>query len=123
MRTRLPLVWMVLVFFIGSFGMVAHGEADAKYTIKEVMNMAHKGDNPLCKKAVAEKTTKEENEKLLEMYVAMSQDKPKKGDAKVWDTKTAALVDAAKLAVAGEKGYGAKLKVAVDCKACHSIFK
>jgi len=123
MRTRLPLVWMVLVLFIGSFAMVAHGEADAKFTIKEVMEMAHKGDTPLCKKAATEKSSKEENGKLLELYIALSQNKPPKGDMKDWDTRTKALVDAAKAAVAGDKGYGAKVKAAVDCKGCHTLHK
>jgi hypothetical protein len=125
MQTRVPFVAAVLALFVISAGMVSFGQNKdkAKYTIAEVMEMAHKGDDPLCKKAAGEKTSKEENQKLLELYTALSQNKPPKGDQKSWDAKTKSLVDAAKAAVAGDKGYGAKVKAAVNCMACHKAHK
>jgi len=93
-----------------------------KYTIKEVMKMAH-GKDGLRNKVVDGTATKEEKEKLLELYTALSQNKPPKGDEKDWQERTGKLVKAAKDVVAG-KAEGIKgLPQPADCMACHSMHR
>jgi hypothetical protein len=98
-------------------------EDKPKYTIEEVMEKAHEGDKSLMKKIVAGKGSKEEKEQLLEMYVALTKNKPPKGDDKSWKEKTEALVAAAKAVLADEAGADAKLKKAATCAACHKVHK
>jgi hypothetical protein len=109
---------------LGLFGgfLVARDDKP-KYTIEEVMEQAHKGKDALMQKASAGKASKDEKEKLVELYVALGQNKPPKGDAKSWKTKTDALLSAAKAVVADEKGAGQKLKMVANCMACHTVHK
>src|SRR5258708_7458905 len=65
-----------------------------KYDIGEVMQLAHEGG--LFKKVAEGKGNKKDKEDLLEMYVALSQNKPKAGDAKEWKKLTDPIVSAAK---------------------------
>lgn len=94
---------------------------EPKYTTDEVMQMAHKGG--LLKKVVEGKPTKKDKEDLLEMYVALSKNKPSKGPEKSWKDMTTAIVSAAKSVVADEKGAPAKLKKAVNCNGCHDTHR
>src|SRR5262249_19477838 len=105
---------------------VVHVEMSAaddkpKYDVSEVMQMAHEGG--LLKKVAEGKGNKKDKEDLLEMYVALSKNTPKKGDAKEWKKLTDPIVVSAKEVVKGEKGSEAKLKKAVNCKGCHDKFK
>jgi hypothetical protein len=109
---------------LGLFGgFLAARDDKPKYTIEEVMEQAHKGKDALKNKAIEGKASKAEKEKLLELYMALGQNKPPMGDAKSWKEKTGALVSAAKAVVADEKDAGAKLKKAADCMACHKVHK
>lgn len=92
-----------------------------KYTIKQVMKIAHK--DGLLKKVASGKASKEDKEKLLVVYTALSQNKPPQGSADDWKTKTEALVKAAKEAVENEPTAGKDLGKAANCKACHSEHK
>jgi hypothetical protein len=89
--------------------------------IKEVMKVCMK--EGLCKKVADGQASEEETKKLLAMFEDLAKNKPKKGDADSWNTKTGALVAAAKLAVEKDAGAGAKLKEAANCKACHDAHK
>src|SRR5262249_31168024 len=112
----------LLVVCVASCAMYALGQDDKpKFTIKEVMEKAHK--SKLCGKVADGKGTKEEKDSLVEMYIALSQNKPPKGDAKEWETKTKALVEIAKECVKDDKAGGPKLKKALDCMGCHKAFK
>ena len=122
MSMRVPFLGAVLVLFIAAFGMFATAQDDKpKFTIKEVMKKAH--ESKLCGKVADGKASKEEKDSLVEMYVALTKNKPSKGDAKSWETKTKALVDAAKECVEDEKKGGPKLKAAVNCMNCHKVHK
>jgi hypothetical protein len=98
-----------------------------KYTIEQVMQTAHKPpakDKPTLLKTVTDgKASKEDKEKLLELYTALGQNKPPKGDPKSWKDKTDALVSAAKSILADEKGAADKLKKATTCVTCHDAHK
>lgn len=123
MRTRTPFVAALLALLLASAAMFSPAQDKAKYSIKEVMEKAHKGNPALCGKVAGEKASKEERQQLLELWTALGENKPAKGPEKSWKDKTDALVVAAKAAVADDKGYGAKVKAAVMCKACHDVHK
>ena len=56
---------------------------------------------------------------MVELYVALAQNKPAKGDKKAWDEKTQALVTAAKAVAKGDKDAVKKLMDANNCQTCH----
>src|SRR5882724_535691 len=95
---RFGLRFAVAALAVAGFaGLSAHGAADdkPKYTIEEVMDKAHDKDNSLLGKVIAGKASDDEKKQLLELYVALSKNKPDKGDEKSWKSKTDALVMAA----------------------------
>jgi surface antigen len=111
---------MALIAYVG----VAVGAAEdkkPKYTIKEVMAKAMKGG--LCKKCASGKASDDEKKELVELFTALSENSPPKGEKESWKKKTKALVDAAKSLADGGTGAGKKLGGAANCKACHSSHK
>jgi hypothetical protein len=124
MRTLKFIVAPALILGL-AIGLAALRAADdaPKYTIKEVMKMAHAGDNALAKKVASGKASKEDKKKLVDLYTALAADAPKKGDADSWKDKTSALLDAAKAVDDGKDGAAKDLKKAMDCKACHTVHK
>jgi len=90
----------------------------AKYTIKEVMDQAHKSG--LLKKVAAGKAEKEDREKLAELYKALMLNAPPKGSAEEWTKTTEVLHKIAEEAIKDPEA-GKKLKV--NCGACHKKFK
>jgi hypothetical protein len=94
---------------------------EPKYSIKEVMKLAHK--NKLMEKVADGDASKEEKEKLLGLYIALSEGKPPKGDVKDWKDRCKAIVIAARAVVKGDDGAEAKLKKVVNCMACHAKHK
>ena len=113
---------LILGLVIGMAALRAADEA-SKYTIKEVMKMAHQGDNSLYKKVSSGKGSKEDKKKLVDLYTALAADTPTKGDADSWKDKTGALLDAAKAVEDDKNGAVKDLKKAADCKACHTVHK
>jgi hypothetical protein len=99
-----------------------------KYTIKEVMQKAHKDDPDkdvvsIFTKVQKGKASDDEKKQLVELYTALGQNKPPKGDADAWKAKTDALLVAAKEVVDGKDAGVVDLKKAADCGACHSVHK
>ena len=111
----------VFAFVLMLDGTLVGGEKD-KITIKVVMQKAMKpGGDMLCKKVATGKADEKEVAQLVELFTALSNLEPPKGDADSWKAKTKALVDAAKAAKAGEKSEA--LATAANCNACHSEHK
>jgi hypothetical protein len=96
-------------------------EPKKKLTIKEIMDVAHK--KGLIKKVATDKASNEEKKKLHDLYTQMAKLKPPKGDQKSWESKTKALVKAAKAAVDKDATFKAKLKAASNCANCHNVHK
>ncbi|MCS7168582.1 MAG: hypothetical protein RMI91_03320 [Gemmatales bacterium] len=96
---------------------------EPKYTIKEVMKMAHSGKPALCAKAQQGKATPEELKMLVELYEALAANKPPRGSVDDWKQRTSALVEAAKALVANEPDAIAKYKKALNCAGCHKEHK
>ena len=115
---------LIVVCVVVAFGWVVLGlssraqETKAKYTIKEVMKVAH-AKGKLRDKVTGGMASDEEKKQLVEYYEALAANKPPKGDDASWKEKTAELLAAAKEAAAGNLD---KLK-AVNCGACHKAHK
>ncbi len=101
----------------------AADEEKPKHTIKEVMKKAHTPDGGLLKKIVSGAGTKEDAEQLVELYTALGQNKPPKGEPGSWQEKTGALLKAAKDVVADKEGSKAELEKAANCANCHKEHK
>jgi len=113
---------LALVGFLGVQKYLGAKESDEKksrYSIKQVMKLAHNQKSGLLKKVVNDMATKGEKGKLLELYIALSKDKPPKGSSEDWKKRTAAMVKAARAVVADKEGAATQLKKAVTCMACH----
>ena len=106
-------------------GLTVYGAADEKpkLDIEKIMEKAHDKDDGILKVVIAGKATDAQKKELLELYIDLGKNKPPKGDAKSWKTKTEAMVVAAKEVVAGKDEGVAHLKKAVNCKACHAVHK
>jgi hypothetical protein len=104
-----------MFFVIGSNGAADKDKKEPKYKIADVMKIAMKGG--LCGKVAKGDASDEEKAKLVELFTALSQNTPPKGDADSWKEKTGALLKAAKA------GDGAALKKAANCGACHKAHK
>ena len=105
----------------GKDGKDKPGAAKPKYTIKQVMKVAHK--DGLLKKVVGGKATDKERLQLLDLYVAMYEGKPKKGKPESWTKLAGDVVAATAKVVLKHKGAEAKLKEATNCKGCHKPHK
>ena len=94
--------------------------------IKEAMKYAHKapkGEKKINEKIAEGTATDDEVKKTLELYKAVGDAKPPKGDAAAFKEKWARLLTATE-EVAAKKPEGvAHYKEAVNCKACHSDHK
>jgi hypothetical protein len=93
-----------------------------KYTIKKVMQLAHSKDG-ILKKVLDGEATEKEKESLAEMYAALCQCLPPRGEAAEWKKITQKAVAAAQAAVKGDAEAPALLKAATHCAVCHKQFK
>jgi hypothetical protein len=100
---------------------------DAKYQpIADAMKFAHKAPKgvPKVSDKIIDGTVSEADlKKTLELYKAMANTEPPKGDAAAFKEKVAKLISATEDVVAKKDGAGAAYKAAVNCKDCHSEFK
>jgi hypothetical protein len=102
-----------------------------KYTIKQVMDMAHKDNKDTGELSLFTKLKKsndaDEQKKLgaqlADLYASLAQNKAPKGDADDW-TKRCNLIEADAQDVANGKDGGlAQLKKDNDCRGCHQAHK
>src|SRR4030095_10850772 len=115
---KLIVACTVVAFGWVAVTLVVRAQDKPKYTIKEVMDAAHK-KGKLRDKVTSGMASDEEKKQLVEYYEALAANKPPKGDDASWKEKTAELLAAAKEAAAGNLD---KLK-AINCGACHSAHK
>ena len=121
---KLVVAFAVLAIAIGaSLGTSAQEKEDdkPKYNIKEVMAKAHKSN--LYKKVARGEASDEEKKMLLDLYTALAEHEPPKGDSKAWKAHTKVLVEAAKAAIDDKEGSGDKILKAANCGACHKAHK
>ena len=106
-KSLLVLALLSGVAFVSLGASRAADEEKAKFTIKEVMKQAHGGgNNSLASKVAAGTATKEEKDKLVELYTALAKNKPTKGDAKSWKEKSDLVLKCAEGCAKGDTGAG-----------------
>ena len=96
-------------------------EKKAKYEIKEVMKQAMKGG--LAKKVAEGKATEAEKKQLVDLFVALHENNPPRGEKGAWEKATLALVDASKAAEKGDDKAGKAIAKLINCANCHKQFK
>ena len=99
---------------------------DKDNPIKDAMRYAHKapkGEKKLNEKIVDGTATDEEIKKTLDLYKAIGDTKPPKGDPAEFKAKMAKLIVATEEVVEKKPDAVAHYKDAVNCKACHSEHK
>ena len=95
----------------------------SEMSIAEIMKESHKKPKQLLKKVATGKANDQEKQRLVELYVALQNATPPKGDADSWAERTKTLVAAAKSAVAGKPDARQLLTKASNCMACHDAHK
>lgn len=110
-----------LVGVLGLSLLRAADEEKPKYTIKEVMQKAHKGG--LLKKVADGKADDDDKKQLVDFYLALRKHKPPRGDEAEWKKKTEVILVAAKDVAAGKEGAEKKLQEAANCANCHKVHK
>lgn len=121
---RAATIVSVIGLCVGVAGFaLANGDdgGKAKYTIKEVMKEAH--GSKLLNKVTGGEASSEEKMKLLDIYVALLENKPAKGEEAGWQAKANAVVAATAKVVVGRGGAEVELKEATNCAACHKEHK
>jgi hypothetical protein len=110
---------------VAGLGVFRAADDKPKYSIEEVMGMAHKGTKTkpsLFKQVVDGKASDEQKKQLVEYYEALCKNKPEKGSEDDWKMRTSAMLKAAK-EIADGKDAGKQLAKAANCKACHDLHK
>ena len=117
----LPVLTVAAALALKSFA------ADAEFKpIEDAMKFAHKapkGTPKVSDKIIDGTVSDEDLKKTLELYKAMADTKPPKGEAAAFKEKVVKLIAATENVVAKKDGAGAGYKEAVNCKACHSDHK
>lgn len=99
----------------------ARGDDKPAHTIKQAMKEHKKGG---LKDKVIEGTASDADKKqLVELYVALGQNKPPKGSDESWKKLTDALINASRDVASGKENGVSDLKKAVNCGSCHSVHK
>jgi cytochrome c556 len=117
-----PILPVIATFATASF---VFG-ADDDNPIKKAMVFAHKapkGEKKLNEKIVEGTADEADIKKALELYKAMADTKPPKGEPAAFKEKTNKLVAATEEVLAKKPEGVEHYKAAVDCKACHSDFR
>jgi hypothetical protein len=94
--------------------------------IKDAMKFAHKapqGEKKLSDKIIDGSAPEADVKKTLDLYKAMVDTKPPKGDEAAFKQKMQKLIVATEEVVEKKPDAAAHYKEAVNCKACHSEHK
>jgi hypothetical protein len=94
--------------------------------IKDAMDFAHKapkGEKKLSEKIIDGTAPEADVKKTLDLYKAMLDTKPPKGDQAAFKDKVGKLIAATEEVVDKKPDGVAHYKDAVNCKACHSEHK
>ena len=109
-----------------ALGVSAAFAADDNNPIKDAMKFAHKapkGEKKLNEKIVEGTADEADVKKTLDLYKAMLDTKPPKGEPVAFKEKVAKLIAATEAVVAKKPGAAAGYKEAANCKACHGDHK
>ena len=84
-------MFTLAAMFLAVVGFSLNAAADPKWNIKEVMKAAQ-GKDALLSKVKGGKATDEEKKMLVEVYTALCQNTPKKGDKDAWEKRCKEIV-------------------------------
>jgi hypothetical protein len=104
-------------------GAALAGNLAPKKSVKEVMKSAMAGDSSLIKKVLSGESSVDEQKKLLDLMIDLSENDAPKGEASEWKSLTEKALIASAKVIAGREGSLDELKAATNCKACHDKFK
>ncbi|WDI40727.1 hypothetical protein [Bremerella sp. P1] len=119
-RVMLVLIGLLSVALLSGVALADKGK-DSKYSTEDIMKKGFKGG--LVAKVAKGEASEEDQKVVLEMLESLAKNPPHKGSEESWKEKTTALLAAAKGTVEGKEGADAKLKKAMNCKACHNEHK
>lgn len=123
-QTVLKHVFVATLLIAFAFAPVAIAQAKKpKYTVKEVMQAIHKGQDNIGKRAALGAASKDDIAKLAEYYESLPQNEPPRGELGSWKEKTGKLVAASKALREGNANAAELYKNASNCKACHNVHK
>jgi parvulin-like peptidyl-prolyl isomerase len=94
-----------------------------KYTVEEIMKAVFKGDDSIAKKAGKGEASKADLAKLEDYVASLPLNDAPQGDSADWKKKTTAVAEAVTALKTGKPDALARYNLAVDCKACHSIYR
>jgi hypothetical protein len=100
--------------------------AEESNPIKDAMDFAHKapkGEKKLSDKIIDGTAPEADVKKTLDLYKAMVDTKPPKGDQAAFKEKVQKLITATEEVVEKKPNATAHYKEAVNCKECHSQFR
>ena len=98
-------------------------DATPKYTVEEIMKAVFKGEDSAGKKVTKGLGTQADYDKLVAYLSSLPLNDPPQGDADGWKQKTTAVLNAAIALKEGKAGALAQFNTAVDCQACHRIYR
>lgn len=118
--------WSMTAAVLVGLGIALVGEAaslgdDSKVSINDIMKQAHSKDG-LRGKMISGKASKDEQQQLLDLYIALGKNKPPKGDAASWKKRTDAIVKATQDFMKDPKAK-ARFGNVTRCKDCHDQHK
>ena len=124
MKTQKHVTSAVLILtVVMGFLISARADDDPKYSVQAIMKAVFKGEDSVNKRILKGNATKEDLDKLVEYVSALPQNDPPQGDPDGWKKKTTALLTAAKALQAGGNEALAQYTKAVNCQACHSVYR
>ena len=119
MRRVFPILFGATVVLNCNLMSDLEGAAAKPKAIKQIMKL-QKAPLDKVKKGNA---TAGDKKKLLELYTDLGKNKPPRGDADNWKTRTETLVSATQDLVDGKDGAQDEFLKAVDCGKCHADHK
>jgi cytochrome c553 len=114
------------VTLLGAFAFAPLAIAEGKkpkYTVKEVMQAIHKGQDNIGKRAGQGMASTDDLAKLVAYYESLPLNEPPRGELASWKEKTSKLVTAATALKEKKAGAAEMFKAAANCKACHNVHK
>jgi hypothetical protein len=116
----------ILTITIAAALVISFAIAEETNPIKDAMKFAHKapqGEKKLSDKIIDGTAPEADVQKTLDLYKAMLDTKPPKGDQVAFKEKVGKLIAATQEVLDKKPDAAAHYKEAVNCKACHSEHK
>ena len=98
-------------------------EQDQDDVLQEIMKAVFKGDDALAKKVGKGKGSDADFSKLEDYVTSLPLNDAPQGDSAGWKKKTTAVLEAITALKARQPGALGQYNLAVDCKACHSVYR